>query len=323
MRPADRLIVRPRVNFLIVGSPRSGTTLVQRLACELDGVKVPHETHLLSRFAVRIGRTTRFPWSGDLLREGLRRYVALPELEGIGPNPDAVYDTLAGRAGSILDVLDAVVGAMAPSGDWTHGEKTPAHLQWARPVAAARPELKLICLVRDPRAVFLSQRETPWGWSDPARSSMRWVLDQQEVRHLERSLTGRVLILRYEAVVADPDRTRAHIGTFLGVGDSRTCRPRPETLYRPGETWKSLASGQITEARAERWRGALTPAATAAVEAVAHREMARWGYGTDDESQPGQAMDDLRSSVRYRIGRTRQDFRIRHVLSRRCGLIPQ
>ena len=33
------------VSFLMVGTPRSGTTLLQRLACELPGVGMPPETH--------------------------------------------------------------------------------------------------------------------------------------------------------------------------------------------------------------------------------------------------------------------------------------
>lgn len=40
----------PAPAFLIVGTPRSGTTLVQRLASELPGVAIPPETHFFSLF---------------------------------------------------------------------------------------------------------------------------------------------------------------------------------------------------------------------------------------------------------------------------------
>jgi len=41
-------------DFLIVGSARSGTTLVQRLACELPGVAMPPETHFFDIFLRRL-----------------------------------------------------------------------------------------------------------------------------------------------------------------------------------------------------------------------------------------------------------------------------
>ncbi len=303
-----------------MGTPRSGTTLVQRLACELDGVKVPPETHLLSVFALRIGRADPFPWSGQQLREGLRRYVALGQLEGAGPDPGVLYDALGGRAATILDLLDAVVEAMAP-GRWLHGEKSPEHLQWARLLAAARTDLKLICVVRDPRAVFASQRETRWIRSDPARSAMRWVLDQREVRHLRRALPGRVLAVRYEDVVTSPEGTKERIGAFLDVVDhAGGTTPSAEALYRPGETWKSLSTGEISASRTERWRDALTPSEAAAVETVAGREMARWGYAPECRTAPGWSADTVRSAAAYLGRRQGQDLRIRHVLGRRCGL---
>lgn len=308
-----------RVKFLIVGTPRSGTTLVQRLACELEGVRVPRETYLLSEFAVRIGRADPFPWYGGVLRAGLGRYVALPELEGTGPDPDLLYDALNGQAESILDLLDVIVGATAPSGGWLHGEKTPDHLQWARLVAAARQDLKLICVVRDPRAVALSQRETPWGTSNLAFSAIRWVIDQREVRHLQRTFTDRVLIVRYEDVAVRPDQARTHIGRFLGVNETAPT-PVADTLYRSSETWKSLATGEIRDARAERWRADLTPAAAAVVDAVANREMSHWGYQADCRAMDGWTPNELLSTVGYLVRRSLLDLFIRHALARRCGL---
>jgi len=53
---------RPVPHFAIVGSPRSGTTLVQRLCCELEGVVVPYETHFFSAY-LPVCRP-RFPLAG-------------------------------------------------------------------------------------------------------------------------------------------------------------------------------------------------------------------------------------------------------------------
>jgi hypothetical protein len=309
----------PKVGFLIVGTPRSGTTLVQRLASELEGVRVPPETHLLSVFAHQIRRGEEFPWEGSDLREGLGRYRVIPQLESPGPEADGLCETLGGRAESILDVLDAVAWATASPGGRLYGEKTPGHLQWGRLVAQARPDVKLICVVRDPRAVALSQRETPWGTTDPGRSAMRWAIDQHEIRYLRRTFPERVLVLRYEDLVAAPAEARVGLSRFLAAEASGET-PDPEVLYRPGETWKSLAAKEISDARADRWRTELAPEAIATIEAVARREMHRWAYEPADGTIPRSPLRGLRSGLGYRLRRQAQDLRIRHVLSRRCGL---
>src|SRR5262245_51226417 len=58
------------IGFLIVGTPRSGTTLVQRLATELPGVRVPPETHFFPHFGSDLIKRTSFPLdAGGIERE--------------------------------------------------------------------------------------------------------------------------------------------------------------------------------------------------------------------------------------------------------------
>ena len=51
-----------RVGFLIVGTPRSGTTLVQRLVSELRGVRVPPRDPFLSHVRARSRPSTGVPF---------------------------------------------------------------------------------------------------------------------------------------------------------------------------------------------------------------------------------------------------------------------
>ena len=69
---ADRAInasakaLKRDVDFLIVGTPRSGTTLVQRLACELPGVGMPRETEFWLGYRSSPLRTASFPLEGEV-----------------------------------------------------------------------------------------------------------------------------------------------------------------------------------------------------------------------------------------------------------------
>ena len=73
----------PRVRFLVVGSPRSGTTLVQRLACEIPGVRMPAETHFFSQFATGLLARRSFPLTGEALVDEIGRFASLDSSRGL------------------------------------------------------------------------------------------------------------------------------------------------------------------------------------------------------------------------------------------------
>ena len=61
----DYLIEDPaELGFLLTGLSRSGTTLVQRLVCELPEVWVPQETHFWAR-AAELADGWEWPVRGD------------------------------------------------------------------------------------------------------------------------------------------------------------------------------------------------------------------------------------------------------------------
>ena len=70
-----RSIPTDRVGFLVVGSPRSGTTLLQRLSCEIEGVRMPPETHFFSDFVWGLVHRAKFPLPMPDLRKEIERFA--------------------------------------------------------------------------------------------------------------------------------------------------------------------------------------------------------------------------------------------------------
>lgn len=268
------------VSFLIVGTARSGTTLTQRLACELPGVRVPPETHFLNRFAPGLLARATFPLEGRELRAELDRFLACDTSLDLPLDPAAAYELLDGCATDALQLFDAIAAAMAPDAD-VLGEKTPEHLLWWRALLAVRPGLRLVGVVRDPRAVVASQRKVHWGLRSHLQLAAQWALDQQELLTARDRLgRPRFLLLRYEDLVADPDRARRQLAGFLRIeGDASAAdRPDPADLMLPWEHWKARAAGPITDERTEAWRSELTTREAREVELVASGAMAQFGY---------------------------------------------
>ena len=280
-----------KVDFLVVGTPRSGTTLVQRLACEVPGVVTPPETHFFPGVMGELVQPSAFPLAGAELRRVLDAYVALGPNAGLGLDVSAVMQALGGRCQSPVQLFNAVVVQLTGGGE-VIGEKTPSHIRWWRPLSQADPTLRFIVVSRDPRAVVSSNLGAPWSEESWAREwgedkylffAFRWQYEDLLARRLARQLGPRVLALRYEDVVAAPDRARWRIARFLGRPANSAAPGRaPESIVMPWESWKHRALGPIGD-RSSRWReaGHLTSAMAEDVAAVCWLGMARHHYRLD------------------------------------------
>ncbi|MDQ4024665.1 MAG: sulfotransferase, partial [Actinomycetota bacterium] len=226
-----------RLDFMIVGTPRSGTTLVQRLACEIPGVAVPPETHFLYFFAADLYRRRRFPLDATAIRDEIELYLELDYSRDLEVDPAAITEELGGECRSILELFAALVRHLAGPAE-VYGEKTPAHVVWWDKLAAAAPWMKFVAVVRHPAAVVASWVEA-WPHESWVAAAERWRLDQERIAVMARTLgPRRALVLRFEDVVAEPDGARASIARLLG----RDVPPVPAApvrpLYLPWETWK-------------------------------------------------------------------------------------
>jgi hypothetical protein len=307
--------------FVIVGTPRSGTTLVQRLSEQLPGVRTPPETQFLSRVAYGALRPTDFPLAGNELRRALEEFAAFHRAAEITVDVDAIVALLDGRAATVVDLFEAIVAIMAGPAP-CRGEKTPEHLWWWRVLTEARPALKVVAVERDPRAVVASNLAMPFGMRHVELLAERWAADQQLVRAAAASLDReRFLALRYEDVVRDVDEARAALATLLGTADaSEIGQGGTRAVPRaPGEHWKDRTDGDIDSTRVDAWRDVLDDAQIACVEARCADGMAALRY------EPGGA-PRVRTSLaaRVRVARFRRaraqriagidDFRVTPLL---------
>jgi Sulfotransferase family len=286
------------LSFLIVGSPRSGTTLVQRLACEIPGVVVPPETYFFTRFLPSLLRRRRFPLEEAALREELAHFAAMDTSRGMDLDIDSIATDLGGRCARPLVLFAAIVRHLARGGT-VIGEKTARHLLWWRPLSRALPTLKFLAVVRDPRAVAASNLRL--GWSPPchARLADWWSFEQRQALAAARELgPNRWLTLRYEETVHDPALTRGLLAAFLGVRTEQeawqgTPAPPQQRIYLSWEAhYKSRALDEVTTARIEAWREDLTPKQAAQVVAICRQEMRRLGM----DGAPGRLPSMVRSA---------------------------
>ena len=183
------------------------------------------------------------PGDGAHLRQLLGGWTRPAEL---GLNVDRVVRH-CGPDPSPLHLLGGMLELYARDRGKAHcGEKTPQHLRHVPRILADFPNARVLCLLRDGRDVVLSLRSMPWrpenwsavdAWLDAVRLSELFAAQYPAC----------FLVVRYEDLVAQPEKTLVSVMDFLGLPfEAGGLVPGPpDVVLRRSLEWKGLALGPI------------------------------------------------------------------------------
>ena len=162
-------------------------------------------------------------------------------------------------------------------------EKTPKNEEHLEALFAAFPNAKVLYLLRDPRALYISNSRSPLPRMAPDFIARQWVKSVRRVLTYvaAREAQSSIRVVRFESLVTDPRATLTPVCDFLGLDWSDTLlqptmrgRPWDGNSYDP----EKLTPDGVSAAKAGEWREELSPADRGAIEAVAGFEMSLLGY---------------------------------------------
>lgn len=272
----------PQLVFLI-GSPRSGSTLLSRMLGAHSRIHAPDEPHLLTPMAYLgyYGRVDEAPYDPIISEAGIRQLVrTLPHgeqdyLAALRACTDRIYQGLLAGRDTDTRLLD----------------KTPAYALALDFVERLYPDARYVVLTRHPIAVWTSQVESFFDGDFEAAQARSPLLERYVpaiARFLRESSLPRVHV-RYGELVRDPRAQMERLAEFLdldfeeamveygraGAGESARGLGDPTTVSREQRpTTGSLA----------RWTGDLAgrPDAVAyaqrLLEQLADEDLATWGF---------------------------------------------
>lgn len=198
--------------FFIIGSARSGTTLLRLILNAHPDVAVPPE----SRFITELWKGEEEVHVEDFLNVlADHRLFRVWELDiaevkrELGTTPRTRY----------ADIIDAAYRAWARSkGKTVWGDKTPRYIENIPLLARLWPEAKFVHQIRDGRNVVLSYADVPFGPKTLGKAADLWQ------RRVEQGLSDgralgpeRYLEIRYEEFVEDAPTETEKLCKFLGV----------------------------------------------------------------------------------------------------------
>jgi hypothetical protein len=314
--------------IFVVGSSRSGTNLVRALLNAQSTLWVSAETHYFDDLRPRLPSATE-RLDGEARERCERYFLALShrafgqagEAEQSRVDRDelrALADELGGSGDAYFEALCRLRATRHGRERW--GEKTPRHVYRIESVLEAFPEAKVVCLVRDPRAVVASYKdwhaagarrgldEAPEKQADrertrrsyhPVLMSLLWRgVVRSSFAGLERHGPERVRIQRFERLAASPEDEVRGLCEWLGL------EFEPAMLEIGVVNSSYATSGQgVSQETVERWRERLSEDEVGVVQSVCGPLMEQLGYRLDPVEPSRLRVARAWSTVPFAVGR--------------------
>jgi Sulfotransferase family len=265
----------------LVGCPRSGTTLLQRLLDAHSMVAIAPETHFMRRFW---GRRTEY---GDLTDD--RRFervvndiIATPEFSDMKLEADRFMAAAWRLDRSYSALFRLLLSSFANQrGVRVVGEKTPGHVVYMQTLECFFPGARFIHIIRDPRAVVNSWRRVPWSSGTIVGDISSWRRYVVTARK-HPPAAGALHTVRYETLVRKPEQALRAICEFLRIPFEPAMlefhQRTADTLDFAREPWKRGAASPVHTDSVGEWHHTLAASQIAEIERLAWPEMLRLGY---------------------------------------------
>jgi hypothetical protein len=307
--------------ILVLGCPRSGTTLLQVMLHSHPRIAVPPE----NRFVIdSYRRRLEF---GDLAdpaaRESLAR--AITDTKGsrfrdLGVDRDEVIGAIVAGPPTVGSALGIVLRAYARRfGKERWGDKRPAYYQDVPVLRRLFPDAQFIHVVRDGRDCVASLKRMRWYQHDVTTAMATWVEAVDYARwHRHRLGPARWHDVIYERLVADPATELRALCRFLGEDYDEVMAQPHRTAREAVPAYKKhheRTHRPVDTTRVGAWRGTLTAEEARLFSAVAGGRLRRWGYRVEDAGRPEPAallrFARVAGERRYAHGRWRLADRLR------------
>lgn len=318
------MVVRMKQIFLS-GNQRSGKTLVQLILASHPEITISPGTNVIAKTLYEYRRDQ--PLDAAALR-AVRQVLQKDRKFKAWRVDHRAYQAIVARYGTpgdgpvttrrvVEDLMRFFRDQTKPNAAYV-GNKKGCYCKEGDLVKKVFPEAKLVYILRDGRGAVSSMLETQ-PEHDIHSASLMWTLKARRIRELHAMFPESCMVVRYEHLVADPEKTSRALCDFLGLpfvpamlDDYKTndaIRHATDTTHH--ETYQAITTSMIEE-----WKTHLTEAQIDVVEGIAGHELEANGYAL---SAPRSRLS-FRDRARYRLMREKDhaEWWLTHERKRRA-----
>lgn len=289
----------PEMNpIFVIGNPRSGTTLLRLIITAHSQVIIPPESSLIVNYFTRYGHLKHFS------RQNLHDF-----LNDLGPNGFGLEEqweislddfkvTLTEKVGlSYAELCGSLYIYYAKQKGFSEkfiwGDKNNAYVNYIDVLAWLYPQARFVHIVRDGRAVLASyqalandsHKYAPHLPKNAKIVAARWNDTISRItHHLEKYATERYIVVRYEDILTDFNRSVGQVCEFLGLSLEENMQKyhilnRNKNLEPVAyDSWKWRTREPIDPSRAEHWRSVLSSEDLTCFESLTNQTLVDYGY---------------------------------------------
>jgi protein-tyrosine sulfotransferase len=272
--------------LFIIGSGRSGNTLLRAILVAHGEFAIPPESYVLGAVIREYYRFNFLPWP-ILARLIISRFESHSQFPTWELNVQPLYGRLAGlpeKERNLARALDLFYKYYAEkklprATRW--GDKTPMNTLHLDEIDAVFPNAQYIHMIRDGRDVTASYVSSGL-YEDLDAAIQRWLTSVNQAQRLgARVGAERYQEVRYEVLVSQPEETLRIVSRFLGTRYEPAMLNFPEIAGKLGDSdlphhssiWRSINPDSIG-----RWKRRLSRAQQQRVEEGLRDKLVELGY---------------------------------------------
>lgn len=264
--------------IFVIGSQRSGTTLLRLILNAHSKVAIPEE----GTFWMPLLRKRRGNLGGNELENWLKYIKKNSQFQLWRMETKEAVERIRKKGNcSLAEVMSAFYEdylQMCKKSIW--GDKTPSFFRMVPVLASLFPDARFIYVVRDGRDVYLSWRKMNPSKNNISIVAVEWIYKLQKAKKaLEALDVTRSLEIRYEDLVCMPDETLKKICNFLALEYESTMLNYWKTSDRfIGSHHSKLIFRPVSSKSVGKWKRELSQKEVCRFELIAGRALASHGY---------------------------------------------
>jgi hypothetical protein len=268
--------------FFIIGSQRSGTTLLRLILNAHPEIAIPEE----GTFWMPLIRSLKGRYHEPIHPKTLNNY-----LRYIEKNDQFKAWFMQGFSLSRLPAdqrpvtLQVLMNALYEEFARIHskkiwGDKTPSFFRMVRELSTIFPGARFINIIRDGRDVYLSVRDREPGRKNIAVAGLEWKYKVEKAAETLSALPPeQVFQLRFEDLLMDPEQKVSQICAFLGVSFEKSMLEFYKTSHKfIGKHHSRYIFEPINIEPSNKWKRKLSERENKIFQCVAYGCLSKCGY---------------------------------------------
>jgi len=269
--------------IFIVGSSRSGTTLLQMIINSHPDLAIYGEVHYFDEIVKLFDKEDSFNTTKDIeyfFEVQLKRAYHVRLLPKFDLVIQRVKEKLLSGDASKSDIYRLIIESYAElESKRRYGDKTNEHIRYVEELLTLFPDAKIIHIIRDARDVVSSMISMPWASNDILANTLRW---RAEISYIQRCVDDKSHIyeVRYEDLIKNPEKICRGLCGFIEEPFA------PEMLeyykksnnYIVDEPWKNKTSVSLNMDAMQKWKRELSRLQACAIQLMVGKLLKKYNY---------------------------------------------